>query len=123
MMQIFIDVLKIIISITVVDCLLMGILHPYFAKKVSERRHRGLIWLTAVKAAITGGSAMRSFEGSGILPCGKCLCTDIPFSEYPPPMPPVKALTGMLQKDKISSPRFHKYFLPGGVRRQGCRRR
>ena len=68
MMQIFIDVLKIIISITVVDCLLMGILHPYFAKKVSERRHRGLIWLTAVKAAITGGSAMRSFEGSGILP-------------------------------------------------------
>ena len=44
MMQIFIDVLKIIISITVVDCLLMGILHPYFAKKVSERRHRGLIW-------------------------------------------------------------------------------
>ena len=54
---------------------------------------------------------------------GKCRCTDIPFSEYPPPMPPVKALTGILQKDKISSPRFHKYFLPGGVRRQGCRRR
>lgn len=33
MMSLFIAVLKMIISITVVDCLLMGILHPYFAKK------------------------------------------------------------------------------------------
>ena len=33
MMSLFIAVLKMIISITVVDCLMMGILHTYFEKK------------------------------------------------------------------------------------------